>query len=116
MRGVGLGVEVALEDDVEVFGADHTALHGGEHLDVVEAMEVVFFGKFGRHELDDRAEDLFGRFLVQKLKIAFRMVGDIGKFAVVDFVGIGDDERASGLAEDLGEACHACFCRQRGGL
>ena len=40
-----LGVELLLEDGVEVVAADEPFFHGGEHLDVVEAVEAVTFGE-----------------------------------------------------------------------
>ena len=108
-EGSGVGIEVALEDDIEIFGADHAAFHRSEDLDVLEPMKMVFFRKFRGHELDDGAEDFFGCFLVQKLKITLGVIGDVRELSVVDFVGVGDDEGTRGLAEDLGEACHAGF-------
>ncbi len=99
--------KVFLEKGIEVFDADVAFVHGGDHLDLFEGIDV----KALRDALGDKFADglcaLKGVIALDEVKVeelACRSFGQDGKLALVDQVGIFDDQTIFFLSEDLVEA------------
>ena len=98
-KAVANGVDSLLKGDVQVRGSHHTALHRGQHLDVVGA-DVVSLGYAVAHDVHDFLRRPLGVFLLNKEEVGRAPVADIGESSLVDLVGIGDDTARLRLAED----------------
>lgn len=99
--------KVFLEEGIEVFDADIAFVHGGDHLDIFEGIDV----KALRDALGDEFADglcaLEGVIALDEVKVEELVCGGFGedgKLALIDQVGVFDDQAIFFLSEDLVEA------------
>ena len=92
-----------MEFAIQIFRAAHAFVHRREHLDVAHRIEA----ELVRHALGaqrfDRRDNLVGILFRDEEEIAFLWRIEDLQAAVVDAVGVGDDEAVLGLPEDFGE-------------
>ena len=85
-------------------------MHRREHLDVADRVQPKFGGDAAGDDVDEEFGGLLGRVQpgviggVAREPVEVGEVGELRGLAVVDAVGVDDDARPLGLAEDLGQA------------
>src|SRR5438132_9726173 len=100
-------VQRRLQFDVERSGADATAIHRAQNLDVANGIEAEAAGNLGLHQLDDTRYGGFGIIRLHEVEVAVRSGRtEIGDRTLVDAVGAGDDAALRSLPEHLGQAHH----------
>ena len=100
---LGRRIEGRLEAAVEIVGARLPLAGGGDDLDAPLGGLAVGAGKSGLAELHHGVGDLPVIAAGEKEEIVV-LDAKAGHRPLVDGVGVGDNERFAGLAEDLGEA------------
>ena len=103
IRGSGTGVEPLLQLDVEGSCSQAAAVHGGEHLDIVDGIEAEPLWYPLGHHLHQLVVDVLGGVRADEVEIALGLSRSLRHLALVDAVGVDDDLGGGRLAEDLGE-------------
>ena len=100
-----VGVQPRAQLGVERVDPQRPLVHRREHLDVGGRIEAVVRRQPRRRELADLGEDRLRPVARDEEEVAHvvRAGGGVGQLAGVDRVRRADDERARGLAEDLGQ-------------
>jgi hypothetical protein len=80
-------------------------MQGRKHLDVLQRVKAEPAGDAILHQIDDQVGSPLGVVGGKEKKIGGGLAKE-GRLALVDAVGIADDEAAFGLAKDLGQAHH----------
>ena len=96
-------IDSLLKGYVQIRGSHHTALHRGQHLDVVGVV-AVSLGDAVLDDVDNIAGSLFRVFIFNKEEVGIAPVADVGKDALVNLVSIGNDTARLCLTEDPGQA------------
>ncbi len=100
--GVPRRVERLLEQDVQVGGADHAPLHGGEHLDVAQGLPVGL-GQTVLDQVDDLRGGRLRAVAPDEEEVGVPSVGDVGQLAAVDGVRVHDYAAGLRLTEYPGQ-------------
>ena len=106
LQGGPRRIQHLLQLQVELIHADIPAVHGGDHLDIVEGIESVATGQAIRTQFGDPIRAGRRVWLVNEKEIALVPVLRVRHFAPVHPVRIHHDAAFQGLAKDLGQPDH----------
>jgi hypothetical protein len=103
--GGASGVKGLLKVQIEFTDTERPAVHGGEHLDLLEWIELEPAWDAVADDFKEGGQDGFGRIAFDEVEVGVGVWGGaFGEQALVDAVRGGDDAALGGLAKNLSEA------------
>ena len=100
---LSFGIQLVLQDAVEIVRAGLSAIHRHEHLNIVNAVQTIGARQTRSTQSTNRLHDLVGFGFLEKKEIGVPIILYIWHLATIDRVGIGDDAARLCLSENFVE-------------